>query len=81
VNYLCRQNYRILKIEYVGITALFGRVVFEYGNLRKLFSRFAKAGRLLFLKQFLLTRIMINSAILMIERVYENKKSAILRYM
>lgn len=34
-----------------------------------------------FLKQFLLTRIMINSAILMIESVYENKKSASLRYI
>lgn len=34
-----------------------------------------------FLKQFLLTRIMINSAILMIKMVYENKKSASLRYM
>lgn len=34
-----------------------------------------------FLKQFLLTRIMINSVILMIEKVYESKKSAGLRYM
>ena len=33
-----------------------------------------QSGPYFFLKQFLLTRIMINSAILMIEWIYENKK-------
>ena len=74
LNSLYRHNYRSLKIEYVGIMALLGRIVFEYGNLRKLFSRFAKAGRLLFFETVLLTRIMINSDILMIERVYKTKR-------